>query len=35
MTKEVYIVVHFESLEEDDFVAPSAFYFRPASGEQL
>lgn len=35
MTKEVYIVVPFESLEEDDFVAPSAFYFRPASGEAI
>ena len=35
MTKEVYIVVPFESLEEDDFIAPSAFYFRPASGEAI
>jgi len=35
MTKEVYIVVPFESLEEDEFVAPSAFYFRPASGEAI
>lgn len=35
MTKEVYIVVPFDSLEDDDFIAPSAFYFRPASGEAI
>lgn len=31
--KSPYVVVAFESLEDDEFVAPSAFYFQPATGD--
>lgn len=30
---EVYVVVPFDSLDDDEFIYPAVYYFQPATGD--